>query len=482
MTSPSSPPATSGDSPGDSSGSTSEPLEPALVEFISRARWFGGKGRPFSVTDVRVVPLRVGEPRISIALVTLSFEDGGSDLYQAPVSSYVEAQERISHAFIAHVDGRHVYDALHDREATHVWLEEFQEADVAAKTESGLTFHRTGKHDLDLSTHSTLFRGEQSNSSVAFGDDALMKVFRRVTPGINPDIEIHDALTRSGTHSIAELYGWLELAPESTEGEPIQLAMLQQFLRTATDGWELALVSARNLFAEADLHADEVGGDFAGESHRLGVAVSEVHELMAEQFGTESFDGASTASAMRRRLAAAVGVVPELATHTEVLEQVFSRLEDAAGDVQRVHGDLHLGQTLRTSRGWKLVDFEGEPAKPLAERRLPDSRWRDVAGMLRSFDYAAQSVVKDLYSSEEPGSQVTYRAQEWLQRNRTAFLEGYVERRLERGEPALTPAEEAIIDAYEADKAVYEVIYEARNRPSWLDIPLKAIDRIGAGQ
>ena len=109
---------------------------------------------------------------------------------------------------------------------------------------------------------------------------------------------------------------------------------------------------------------------------------------------------------------------------------MFSRVGSGTEDAQRVHGDLHLGQTLRTSRGWKLVDFEGEPAKPLAERRLPDSPWRDVAGMLRSFDYAAQSVVKDLYSSEEPGSQVIYRAKEWLQRNRTAFLEGYVERRL----------------------------------------------------
>jgi maltokinase len=320
-----------------------------------------------------------------------------------------------------------------------------------------------------------LFSGEQSNSSVAFGDDALMKVFRRLTPGKNPDIEIHDALTRSGTHSVAELYGWLELAPATPGGEPVQLAMLQQFLRTASDGWDLALASARNLFAEADLHADEVGGDFAGEAHRLGVAVSEVHELLREQFGTLPFDGAGAAAAMRQRLAAAVGVVPELTAHTAALEQVFDRLAGATGDVQRVHGDLHLGQTLRTSLGWKIVDFEGEPAKPLAERRLPDSPWRDVAGMLRSFDYAAQSVVKDMHSPEQAGSQITYRANEWLQRNRAAFLEGYVEQR----DSELTPAEEAIIDAYEADKAVYEVIYEARNRPTWLDIPLKAIDRIG---
>jgi len=466
---------------------TTEPLEPALVQFISQARWFGGKGRAFSVGDVRVLLLREGEPRVSIALVTLSFEDGGTDVYQVPVASYAESQDRLGHAFIALVEGRHVYDALHDRDATHVWLEEFQQsadgdaatdsaATDSAATNSGLTFRRSGKHDLDLSTHSTLFRGEQSNSSVVFGEDALMKVFRRMTPGVNPDIEIHEALTRRGTHSVAELYGWVELPPTSPEGEPLQLAMLQQFLRTASDGWDLALVSARNLFAEADLHADEVGGDFAGEAHRLGVAVSEVHELLREEFGSQPFDATATAESMRRRLVAAVGVVPDLATHSAALEQLFSRVGDATGDVQRIHGDLHLGQTLRTSLGWKLVDFEGEPAKPLADRRLPASPWRDVAGMLRSFDYASQSVVKDLHSAAQPASQVTYRANEWLQRNRTAFLEGYVERRVDRGEPPLMPAEAAIIDAYEADKAVYE----ARNRPTWLDIPLQAIDRIGA--
>jgi maltokinase len=469
-----------------------EPLEPALVEFISQARWFGGKGRAFSVTDVRVVPLRDGEPRVSIALITLSFQDASTgsgqapdtDLYQVPVVSYAEPQERVAHAFIAVVEGRYVYDALHDRDATHVWLESFQEAAAGEvwRTDSGLSFHRCAEHDLDLTVHATLFRGEQSNSSVAYGDDSLMKVFRRMTPGVNPDIEIHEALTRSGTHSVAELYGWVELEPSTPDGEPLQLAMLQQFLRTASDGWELALASARNLFAEGDLHADEVGGDFAGEAHRLGVAVSEVHEILREQFGTQQLDAAATADAMRERLSVAVGVVPELATHGDALEEVFARVADATGDVQRIHGDLHLGQTLRTSLGWKLVDFEGEPAKPLAERRLPDSPWRDVAGMLRSFDYAAKSVVKDLYSSDDPGSQITYRAQEWLARNRTAFLEGYVERRLDRGEPALSPVEEALINAYEADKAVYEVIYEARNRPTWVDIPLQAIDRIGASR
>jgi maltokinase len=183
---------------------------------------------------------------------------------------------------------------------------------------------------------------------------------------------------------------------------------------------------------------------------------------------------------MRRRLSAAVASVPALGEHAEALELVFARIGDAKGQAQRVHGDLHLGQTLRTAKGWKLVDFEGEPAKPLSERRLPDSPWRDVAGMLRSFDYAAQSVVKDLYDSDDPGPQITYRAREWVQRNREAFLTGYVEARQEAGGGPLDADEQALVAAYEADKAVYEVLYEARNRPSWLDIPLGAIERIGA--
>ena len=461
-------------------------LMQVLTDFLARARWFGGKGRDFRATDLKVVVLREGTPRVTICLVTVSYlgDDGQeveTDLYEVPFASYPEPQERLQHAFLGVVDGRHVYDAVHDRQATHVWLEEFQKAAATGTTEAGegLTFRRSGDHELDLTTHSTLFSGEQSNSSVAFGDESLMKVFRRVTPGVNPDIEIHDALTKSGSDAVAQLYGWLEMVPPgSSDGEPLHLAMLQEFLRTASDGFDLALSSVRNLFAEADLHADEVGGDFAGESHRLGVAVSEVHQLLREHFDTVPFDTDATATAMRRRLDDATAVVPELAEHRTVLEAVFDRMGESTGEAQRVHGDLHLGQTLRTSLGWKLVDFEGEPAKPLAERRLPDSPWRDVAGMLRSFDYAAQSVVKDMHSREEPGSQVTYRATEWVQRNREAFLDGYVEA---RGE-ALTESERALVDAYEADKAVYEVVYEARNRPTWLDIPMSAIERIGAGR
>jgi maltokinase len=180
---------------------------------------------------------------------------------------------------------------------------------------------------------------------------------------------------------------------------------------------------------------------------------------------------------MRDRLTAAATVVPELAEHRDALEDRFAAAAELAAKdhrAQRIHGDLHLGQTLRTSLGWKLVDFEGEPAKDLTERRLADSPWRDVAGMLRSFDYAVRAVARDISATEDEAPQVAYRSQEWVKRNSAAFLEGYV---AHRGTP-LSEDEQTLITAYVADKAIYEAVYETRNRPTWVDIPLAALHKI----
>ncbi|MGY2875607.1 maltokinase [Marmoricola sp. URHA0025 HA25] len=440
----------------------------SLTLWVGDARWFGGKGRDFEITAVREIPLADG---VTTTLVTVSYADGGSDLYQVPISSYDDPQERLGHAMIGDWDDRFHYDAVHDREAMHGWLAAFA---VATPSSPHGSFHRVEDRELDLDSHSTLFSGEQSNSSVAFGEDSLMKVFRRITPGTNPDIEVHEALTRAGNTHVAQLYGYVA-------ADDLHLAMLQQFLRTASDGWDLALVSARNLFAEGDLHADEVGGDFAGEAYRLGAAVAEVHELLAEEFPTEVMDLTGTAAGMRDRLTAALDVAPGLAEHRDGLLERFDAIAAIAPGphrAQRVHGDLHLGQTLRTSLGWKLVDFEGEPAKDLSERRLPDSGWRDVAGMLRSFDYAARAVARDMSpTDDDEAAQIAYRAEEWVTRNTTAFLDGYVGQR----DAPLDDDERALITAYVADKAVYEAVYETRNRPTWLDIPLVALHRIAEG-
>ncbi len=453
-------------------------MKDVLRDFIAQTRWFGGKGRPFDVTDVRRLgTLGDGEPTLALELVTLTYRDaeGGEDFYQVPLALYPTSQNHLEHALVGLWDDpgagpSHAYDAVHDRSAMALLLSAF-----ASPPAGALHFERVPGHELDLTTHSTLFSGEQSNSSVAFGEDALLKLFRRITPGRNPDIAVHEVLTRAGSDHVAALYGWVETG----DGDDLlQLAMLQQFLRTASDGWELALASVRNLFAEGDLHADEVGGDFAGEAARLGVALRETHESLAEHFPVhvrDAADQSALAAGMHARLDAASEVVPGLAEHAPALRRAFDRVAEVNDLViQQIHADLHLGQTLRTVKGWKIVDFEGEPAKPLAERARPDSPWRDVAGMLRSFDYAPR-VVERSYADAEPAGadQRAFRAAEWSKRNRSAFLEAYV------GRP-LTPDEDTLLAAYVADKAVYEAVYEARNRPSWVSIPLDAIAELVA--
>ncbi|HEY9565512.1 MAG TPA: phosphotransferase [Nocardioides sp.] len=454
-----------------------------LRHFIKNARWFASKGRTFQVTGLRragTLPLPDEGPGVAIDLVEITFAEGDSELYQLPLAFRTGPDERLDHALIGVWDdpdfGRsHVYDAIHDREAMSQVLASFADPSLSP---GALAFHRLPGRQLDTSAVSSPFTGEQSNSSVAFGEDSLLKLFRKVTPGVNPDVQVHRVLTEAGSDHVAALLGWLEVDDPHSEGtgSVIQLGMLQQFLRTASDGWELAQASVRNLYAEADLHAAEVGGDFAGESERLGDALAEIHDVLAEKFpvATRSPDEmAELARTMRARLDAAIEVVPDLAEHRAALGAIFDQVagfDEVA--VQRIHGDLHLGQTLRTAKGWKIVDFEGEPAKPLAERVLPDSRWRDVAGMLRSFDYAALAVARIFAGSDGTGeSQRDYRGQEWTQRNRSAFLRACAGREL-------SDDEQLLLDAYEADKAVYECVYEVRNRPSWLPIPLAGIERI----
>jgi maltokinase len=217
-----------------------------------------------------------------------------------------------------------------------------------------------------------------------------------------------------------------------------------------------------------------VGGDFAGESERLGEATASVHADLARALPTEPADRdwyAAIAEQMTARLKDAVEVVPDLAEHADALRALYAAaaVSDEPVVRQRVHGDLHLGQVLRTTTGWIVLDFEGEPARPLASRRELDTPLRDVAGMLRSFDYAARHMLV-----ESPGDpQRAYRAQEWAERNRHAFLAGYAG----AGGVELDP-KSALLRAFEADKAVYECVYEARNRPHWLMIPLQSVSRL----
>jgi maltokinase len=443
--------------------------------WLPHQRWFAGKNQP--IDDVRVAAatrLRDHDPELWHLLVEVS-QGEGSDVYQVPVSLRDQPGDRLDHVLLGEVEGRFAYDALHDKEATAELLRRFEAQDQLET----LMFRTEPDVTLPIGEQSLVLTAEQSNTSLAYGDVALLKVFRRLVAGVNPDVEIHDALTRAGCEYVAPLLGWLDGAWTDQTGERHEagLAMLQKFLVTATDGWALATTSVRDLYAEADLRADEVGGDFASESERLGIATAEVHACMADVLPARVLSAdevGAIAARMRERLDKAVGIVPELTAFAPALAQAFDDLAELAEpvDAQRIHGDYHLGQVVRTVIGWKLVDFEGEPEKPLAERVALDSPVRDVAAMLRSFDYAA----RHLLVIDHPGSeQIAYRATEWAERNRAAFCDGYTKA------AGRDPRDsDVLLRAYEIDKVVYEAVYEARNRPSWLAIPMAGAERLAS--
>jgi maltokinase len=445
-------------------------IDDALREWLPQQRWYGGKGK--AVRSVRVEH----EERLPAAgdvrhtLLEVRDEDGGVELYQL-LLGYAEGElePRLKPGLIGKVKGAHAYDAVHDPDAVGALLGLMADG----KELSRVAFRSLG--ELDRTLPPRVMGAEQSNTSIVFGDEYILKVFRRVQPGLNPDLEVTRALADAGSPHVAAPLGWIE---GDVGGQATTLAMLQCFERSSTEGWAMATASVRDLFAEADLHADEVGGDFAAESHRLGQATAEVHALMAQVLPSATVgdeDSRATAAQLVERVERAVEAVPELAPYADALraayEQVGSRTEPV--QVQRVHGDYHLGQVLRTQSGWLLLDFEGEPARPLAERTALMSPLRDVAGMLRSYDYAARHLLAERADVGAGAPHLAYRANEWAERNREAFCDGYAEA------AGTDPRDEAaLLRAFELDKAVYEVVYEARNRPSWLPIPLSSIQRL----
>jgi maltokinase len=441
-------------------------FEDAIATWLVKQRWFAGKGRELHdlavVADTQVTD---GDPELRHLVVTVS-HGTAVDYYQVPVGVRQRLPARLEHALIGPSgDGRQLYDALHDAELTRPLIEGIAN-DAAIGT---LQLRQVDGAVFDTGLDSLVISSEQSNTSLVYGEESILKVFRRVSPGPNPDLEVTTALARLGSEHIAEPLGWIETR---LDGAPTSLAILSRYLRLASDGWSLAATSVRDLYAEPDTRAADAGGDFAGEAHRLGQATAEVHASMATAFGTDEV-GADVVSElteqMFRKLDLSIAAVPELGKYAEMIGDAYSQLAKLKGPfpVQRVHGDYHLGQVLRTPEtGWVVLDFEGEPATPLAQRRARSSPLRDVAGMLRSFDYAARH---QLIGRSDADAQAAV-ARDWVRRNGSAFCAGYAEA------GGLDPDENAVLlRALQLDKAVYEVLYEARHRPSWLPIPLDSL-------
>lgn len=459
-------------------------VDPSFAEFLppwlARQRWYTAKGREPRLR--RVGGLRYQDPACEVGIETwLLLDEAGPrpTLYQVPLTYRGAPLPDAEHALVAvtehsELGRRWVYDGCHDPVGAEVLLETILTgASVTSDGPAGSG--RARGHRAEgagavpgriAAERSRVLSGEQSNTSIIFdggeGTPVILKVFRVLAGGENPDVVVQQALAAAGCTRVPAPLGNLAGEWPGPDGGPVRghLAFGQEFLSGVEDAWRVAVRAAREDVA------------FTRAAGELGRAVAAVHRDLAVAFPQVPTTPAVRESLhrdWRERAATALREVPALARHAAAVAAVYERTAQATWPpLQRVHGDLHLGQVIDApGRGWLLLDFEGEPLRPLAERTAPDLALRDVAGMLRSLDYAAGAAQHDERAvSTGPGS-------DWAASARRAFLEGYA------AVAGRDPREDAaLLAALELDKALYETVYEIRNRPDWLDIPLAGVERL----
>jgi len=457
------------DSPGATRASGLDPG--AVAKWLARQRWYATKSRQIATLDFeQAIALESGSPLV-LVLAQAGFATGTHELYQLPLS-FVAPDELGEREAIQRAQDWVVLDAVADPELGRELLRAIDDERTVETDEGSARFHRVGsggplRHDAAARPIGV----EQSNSSIVFADETVLKVFRRLEPGINPELEMLRFLTEHEFESIAPLQGYYEYESRSLYAT---LGVAQRFMAGAVGGWELAL--------------DRIGTDPAAFLVSLG-ALGEVTAALHNALASDNDDPAFAPEEPSQEALALL-----VATLDEDIDRVFLRLPDddrvaalagrgqdvreqishraqlgIGGRLIRTHGDLHLGQTLHVPGGWLIIDFEGEPARPLFERRQKNSPLRDVAGMLRSFAYAASASAIQR-SLPAPG--------DFERRARESFLERY----LTEIDSALLPSGDAairnLLSIFELEKAVYELRYELDNRPDWLPIPVAGITRL----
>jgi len=448
--------------------------EGSLREWVQRQRWYASKSRAVTgIEIVEAVPLRE-EPPLFLVLVQTRFATGRHELYQLPLVLRASGDtSQPEQPAIARTGDWTAYDALAEPARLVELVLRMDRGDEIEAAEGRLSFHRAnGVATVGEDASVRLIGVEQSNSSLVIDDRLVLKVFRKLEPGINPELELLRFLTAHHFPNIAPLHGWYDYDGHALAAT---LGVAQQFLPGAVGGWELALDKIRDA---PEWFLDQLGS--------LGAVTAAMHNVLA-------MDASDTAFAPEEPSQEALSLLT--ATVDEDIERIFlrlppddERLDPIAGrgqDVRerlaaraqigvsgraiRTHGDYHLGQTLHTPRGWVIIDFEGEPARPLPERRQKRSPLRDVAGMLRSFAYVT-SAVEILRGTPAPP--------DFEAHARARFLENY----FETIDPTLLPAGEAaianLLSIFELEKAIYELRYELDNRPEWVPIPVAGIRRL----
>ena len=440
-----------------------EKLAPLLGDFLPRQRWFAGHETPAAVT-LTPLDLREGDPTLAWFLADATDAAGEHATYQVVLGGrpapcdceFLHGKERFT---VGEIDGWVFYDALVDPDLALVVLERVapdETADVA--------------RPLIV---------EQSNTSVVYDERLILKLFRRVHPEPNPDVAITETLNERGFPHVVP-----QLAEMRYEGA--DLAVVRLYLLGSTDAWQLAHTSLRDLLGTR-MPPEEAGGDFGPEAFTLGEVTGRLHLALAEAFGTEPADPAAWFEGFRAALDRLPQGKFELGDETldmsdlidraavEAMQAEVLQVEDP-GVGLRIHGDLHLGQLLLADAGWFVLDFEGEPVRPMAERLAASSPLRDVAGLVRSLHYAARTALTERGRDVDP--ELVDLVDQWEARAVEAYLAGY---RHVEGIEALLPASEGdrstVLRVFELDKAVYEIGYELAHRPDLVGIPASAVRR-----
>jgi trehalose synthase-fused probable maltokinase len=445
--------------------------EERLREFVLSRRWFGSKAE--EVAHVRVLEateVRAAVPLLALAVVEVRFQTGTHELYHLPLG-FRAREERWRDGAIAEVDGWTAYDALADPELGRELLELIRARETVSTETAAVEFRTVDGLPGEVGARVRPMGAEQSNSSLVFDEELVLKLYRRLDAGVNPELELLRFLTERGFASIPSLEGW---AARSGQLLDATLAILQEFVPGDRDGWTLALEALR-------------GGDgraFLPRARRLGEVTGSLQTALASEPHDPSFCAEEPTA---ETVALLVATIDEGIENTflslpddPVLEPIAARGEEIrervrligqigpVGRLIRQHGDYHLGQVLWTGDDWVVLDFEGEPARPLAERRRKRSPLRDVAGMLRSFAYAASAAEIELGRPPAAG---------WETSVREEFLDAYYG----EVEPGILPPDEArerLLALFELEKAVYELRYELGHRPAWVPIPVAAIERL----
>jgi maltokinase len=434
-----------------------EKLAPLLGDYLPRQRWYAGDTPPVAVAATPI-DLRDGDPAMAWLLLDVTDDAGETATYQVVLGvrplpcerDFLLGKARVT---VGEVDNQVVYDALVDPELAQVVLARVA-PDEAAEVARPLVV-------------------EQSNTSVVYDERLILKLFRRLHAEPNPDVEITDVLGARGFPHVVP-----QLAELRFEG--MDLAVVRQYLLGSTDAWELAHTSLRDLL-NSRMPPEEAGADFSPEATTLGDVTARLHLELADAFGTQPADPAAWragADALLARLPAPGEDGGDLVDGPAVAA-LLDRLFDVAdpGPAFRVHGDLHLGQFLLADAGWFVLDFEGEPARPVVERLAASSPLRDVAGMVRSFHYAARTGVLER-GRRDVDPELVALGEAWEARAVDAFWHGY--QAVPGIDGLLPPAAEdrvALLGAFELDKAIYEVVYELAHRPDWAEIPASAVRR-----